>query len=483
MKHADRRSGVAVLGFAAAILPLFLCVGLAIDASILFVIKSKLSAAVDAGALAGARALSRGNDDAAQRTRAQEVASAYVRANFPDGYIMTRNRTINQPTITLTGAHQRSVSVTASVQAPAFFMKVAPAFMGGSWTDTTVRAMATAIRRDVNIVLVLDRSRSMNVSSSCDELRSSAASFAGKFAPGRDNLGLVTYATSSATEFAMGNNFATASTTMYTRINNITCQSGGTSSADGLSRGYWELAGLNQPAALNIILFFTDGEPTAIHGTFTMTTGGSCPASARPTMPGVWTVGGSEIWGLLSPSNGLSPVVDDNRPSPNAVGATTCSFAQNWPSNTANQTPPNADDTSAYLFVPDTDVWGNSLDTGYRTPITRTNITGYGNRIAKSNASNVRPAAYNAADDAARRIRIGAVMNGRSLTGVGIFAIGLGNSDEPANETFMLRVANDPRSPIYTTAQREGLYVPAPTAADLHSAFTRIASEILRLSQ
>jgi von Willebrand factor type A domain len=112
-------------------------------------------------------------------------------------------------------------------------------------------------------MLVIDRSRSSEVSNSCDDLRAAAVGFVTKFAPGRDNLGLVTYGTSSFLEFPTGNNFATANPTLESRISSIVC-TGGTASSDGLSRGYWNLAGLNQPAALNVILFFTDGQPTAI---------------------------------------------------------------------------------------------------------------------------------------------------------------------------------------------------------------------------
>jgi Flp pilus assembly protein TadG len=456
-----RRRGFALLVLAATIIPIFACVGLAIDTSILYVLKSKLSAAVDAGSLAGARALSRGINDTAQRTRAQEVATSYVRANFVSGYMMSAGLTIDQPQVDISISNQRSVTVTASVRSPTFFMRV----LTGS--QPLIRAAATAIRRDVNIMLVLDRSKSMNDSGSCDDMRSAASGFVSKFAPGRDNVGLETFATSTVVEFPIGDDFATASTTLNTRISRISCASGGTSSADALSRAYWELAGLNQPASLNAIVFFTDGQPTAVNANIPITAGGPCPASARPTLPGVWTLGGTP-WGILNSQNGLSPIADDNRATPNSAG---CGF-----------TPTDFTDTSDYTYIPNTDVWGNGLDTGFMTGISRSSIAG-GSRIRKDVAANVVPAATNAADDAGRRIRVGAAMNGRALPNVVIFGIGLGNASSPASHTFMLRVTNDSQSPLYTPDQREGLYVFAPSAADLHDAFTRLASEILRLSQ
>jgi Mg-chelatase subunit ChlD len=461
-------SGFALVVLAAMIIPMVAFTGLAIDTGVLYIVKGRLSSSVDAGALAGARALSRGSDDAAQRSRAQDVGAAYVRANFPNGYLMSRNLNVLTPTIDVSVANQRSVTITATVEAPTFFMKIFGQDLA------TVRVTATAVRRDVNIMLVMDRSRSMDVSGSCDDMRAAAIGFVTKFAPGRDNLGLVTFATSSFIEFPMGNNFATANPTLETIIERITCASGGTSTADGLSRGYYELARLNEPSSLNAIVFFTDGQPTAVHASFPITAGGPCPAAARPNLPGVWTVGGGAsppVWGLLNPSVGPSPVADDNRPAPNSTG---CKFQQSW-----NE---NVNDTSDYTYIPNTDIWGNSLDTGYQGPIVRSNVAG-GNRIRKDLGSNVPPASMNAAADAARRIRIGAVMSGRTLPNVVIFGIGLGDAAQPASHDFILRVTNDRRSPIYSSDQREGLYVFAPTAADLNDAFTRLASEILRIAQ
>ena len=45
---------------------------------------------------------------------------------------------------------------------------------------------------------------------------------------------------------------------MPTILNNLVCN-GATSSALGLKIGYQQLVTLNQPNALNVVLFFTDG--------------------------------------------------------------------------------------------------------------------------------------------------------------------------------------------------------------------------------
>ena len=69
------------------------------------------------------------------------------------------------------------------------------------------------------------------------------------------------------------------------------------------------------------------------------------------------------------------------------------------------------------------------------------------------------------------------------MTGITIFSIGLGNSTYPANSDFLERVANDPQSSAFSSSAPTGLYVFAPTAADLTDAFSRVASEILHLAK
>jgi hypothetical protein len=66
------------------------------------------------------------------------------------------------------------------------------------------------------------------------------------------------------------------------------------------------------------------------------------------------------------------------------------------------------------------------------------------------------------------------------LGGVTVYAIGLGDVDP----TFLRRVANDSASTDFVAAgQTEGLYVFAPTPAQLQQAFQTVANEIFRLIQ
>ena len=83
-------------------------IGLAIDTSVLYIVKAKLQGAVDGAALAGARALARGANGAAQIASAQAAAQAYVKLNIPEGYLLSTNLVVSLPTVDLSVAFQRT---------------------------------------------------------------------------------------------------------------------------------------------------------------------------------------------------------------------------------------------------------------------------------------------------------------------------------------------------------------------------------------
>ena len=87
-------------------------------------------------------------------------------------------------------------------------------------------------------------------------------------------------------------------------------------------------------------------------------------------------------------------------------------------------------------------------------------------------------AAINAADYQAQ-----VILNDATYKPV-IYTIGLGGAqDMPIDSVLLERIANDPRSPIYNSSLKTGMYVPAPTTSQLNQAFQLVAGQILRLSQ
>ena len=85
-------------------------VGLAVDGSVLYLIKAKLSKAVDAAALAGARSLSVGMDINSQTDSASATARSFFYANFPNGYWNTSNLTLTGRDVVLISPISPSVT-------------------------------------------------------------------------------------------------------------------------------------------------------------------------------------------------------------------------------------------------------------------------------------------------------------------------------------------------------------------------------------
>jgi Flp pilus assembly protein TadG len=481
-RRAER--GIAVLLTAVMLVLLMPMIGLLFDGTMMFIIKSRLQGAVDGAALEGCRALARGADSPSQTAAAQAAAISYVNLNYPGSYFFSTNLVISTPTVNLSVQYQRTVTVLAQVTYPGLFTGYL--HLGST---TTVAATASSTRKDVNVVMVVDRSGSLAASGSCVPLMAAASNFVAQFASGRDNIGLVTFASSTYVNFPAGNTFDTATPSMTTIINSISC-AGSTSSAMGLWSGYDQLVGLNQPGALNAILFFTDGQPTGVvfampvanSSSCTSYTSGSSVPGAKGTITGLYNTftNVNEFFGILNQngitgSNGQQSITNDDLiPAPNSNG---CAYDAGWSNNDSAN---NMTVTTDFVGVPTTDVYGSSANTSYE-PVTL-NAAGL---IDINNNNNAQAMALNAADSAATRIRAGTVdpTYNRGLTNILIYSIGLGNAAIPASPTFLERVSNDPRSPIYNASEPQGLYIYAEDTGGLQTAFAAVASQILRLAK
>jgi len=445
-------------------------IGLSVDAGILYAVKTKLSMACDAGALAGAGALSRGMSDAAQQASAQAVAVEYILMNFPNNYFGTPAPNPPAPTIDESVPNQRSVTVTASVSVPLYFLR----WLGQS--SQTVNASATAVRRDVNVAFVMDRSGSLALSGSCVPLQQAATFFVNNFANGRDNVSLVTFASSSRPDFPMANNFLSASPSVPSILSSLTC-TGDTNTSQGLWEGYSQLVALNEPNALNVILLFTDGYPTAVTATYPIKPSSSCSDHTAKTavMGAGFNLGAPTtpvaIGGLWNPLAPPQPLAVDDTIGPVGDYAN-CSYASNWSNSQWNV-------SNDVTYIPSTDYYGNAMNTNYQ-PVTYYD----GNGDINMDPVSMMNASWNAADNAGYRIRQGASVPGvgAGLSGITVFTIGLGNAGGVPND-FLERVANDPRASNYDSTKPTGLFQYAPTSAELSEAFSTIASQILHLAK
>ncbi len=436
----DQRGGVIVM-IALSIVVLLGFTGLAIDGGRAYGVKAKLSAAADAAAIAGARAIAEGANDGERAARAQAAAERFFNANYPRGF---QNTTVAVPVTTATrdpmGFWQITVNVTARM--PTFFMRV----LGQDRVD--VVTVAQTIRRDVDLMLVMDSSGSLsNPPGTMRKLQDAAIdSFVTRFipGPGGDRMGMASFASGSVLNQPIDRTATRGfdRDRIVTAINAL-ASAGTTAGGEGMRRGLEELNAV--PAAmrssLRVILFFSDGAPNQVSATFN-------------------TASGTVTGNLFSDTsgNGLLPASSVYR------NDRIDQFLNSY-------TIPTLPDRGAGN-VPLASYHGRRTLTG--SPVTNTRC-------------NVNKAARNMVENVANDARAGGVI---------VYTIGLGANlntlevgmcgytNEEHGSQIMKRLANTRDSgPTFNPAQPIGLYCHAATASDLEQCFSTIASEILRLTQ
>jgi Flp pilus assembly protein TadG len=259
-----RQSGMAIIFYATMLFFVIGCVGLAVDVGTIYMIKARLSSAVDGAALAAGRSVNLANDVATATTNATNTANAFFAANFPTGYF----NSLNAPTVTPTFTQETDangnpsgvldIQVTASATAPTYFMNVFNVH------SINVAATGTASRRGLVLMLVLDQSSSMGsgAGSPCEVMKAAAQNFLTLFSP-YDQIGLVT--------FDITAHLKDSPTTTRTQVGNdiaaIGCGSN-TNTISALELAYQQIQNTNLPLALNTIVLFTDGSPNGITANF-----------------------------------------------------------------------------------------------------------------------------------------------------------------------------------------------------------------------
>lgn len=423
---------------ALVVLPL---IGLSIDGGVAYFAHARLSSAVDAAGLAGARSLNVGQDPASQAANAEAIATKYFNANFPPGILNSTNTTVTADPPQVSSYHTITMHVHASSDVQLYFLG-----MLGHPT-AHLAADATTSRRDVNVILAVDRSGSM--AGVCEVMKADVQNFVDRFVDGRDRVGLITFTGSANVDYGATKQFKSQNPSMKDKIAQLNCANN-TGSAAALSLAEQKILEGAEPGALNIVVFFTDGVPNGF-------TAGPATQGAKAGFPlksGKTCGAYSYAPGYIANGGGIYD------PGSQDISSTLLKTLSNCPSGSMSQL------AQSYQFIPDVDSWFNSAS-GYAA-VTR-DSSGH---IVFSSA-NSDAVSLNAADDAALKIR---------NDGTVIYAIGLG-SNGGVDDTFLRRVANDPTSAQYNANQPTGKYYYAPTAGQLGAAFQSIASEILRISQ
>jgi Mg-chelatase subunit ChlD len=463
-------------------------IGLGFDLATLYVVKSKLSTAADSAALAGARALSQGANSAAQTASAMSTAQSFFSGNFPSGYWRSTGGSANVVVDSTSFPNYRTVTVTATAQAPLYFLRVL------NQQSSTLNVISKAGRRDVLLMMVLDRSSSMTGvvagtgETACDLMKTDAADFVNYFAPGRDQLGLVAFG-SSVFFYPSTTSFTTpdaGGNTIQSLIGQLTCGDN-TASAAAMATAYQELQNVNNPNRMNVIMFMTDGRPNGVTADYSLpglgvTDGCKMPANT-PGVIAQWAGGAVPNGSTAGVMNATTTAITFPNDGHSLTGSSGCKF--NGPNLTnVSQDIPN---------LPTQDFFGNALAGPYSqlNGATWPYTTAFNRIGAVSVPQQIVIASTNALDNEATQVRTDATLHPYIYD---IALLGDGPvSDQP--DTLLLRkIAND-RSLAGDTgvgltfyqaqiSQPHGYFAIAPDASQLALAFNTIATQIsVRLAQ
>ncbi|HXM44362.1 MAG TPA: VWA domain-containing protein [Bryobacteraceae bacterium] len=463
--------------------------GLGFDVATLYLIKSKLGAAADSASLAGARALSQGATQGAQTASAIGTAQSYFSGNFPAGYWRTTGASATVTVDDTSIPNYRSVNVNATVQAPLYFLRVF------NQQASTINVTATAGRRDVLMMMVLDRSSSMNGvvagtgQTACALMKVDAANFVSYFAPGRDQIGLVAFG-SSVYFYPSTTNFTTPDAngnTIPSLIGQLTCNEN-TSSAAAIARAYQELTAVNNPNRMNVIMFMTDGRPNGVTADYsTVQVNGKC--SLPVGTPGViaqWAGGAvtsGNTAGVMSATTTSITFPNDGY---GISGSSNCQFNQ---SNNTALTNVRSDIPN----LPATDYFNNSTLGPYSQANSATwpYTTPFNPVGAVSIPQQIVVASANVLDNEATQVRTNTTLNPFIYD---IALMGNGPVDDMPDTLLLQKIANDPALAGQTGIgqtfyqqqinQPHGYFAIAPNASQLGVAFDTIAEQIsIRLAR
>ena len=273
--NSKRRGGQILPMFALFVTLLLGFVSFAFDWVYAYVVKAFLVTTSDATVLACVRALPQGS------TAVDNAAATTFDANFPPGFLKAISRSYTGPTVIDNADGTRTVELIARATIPTFFL----GFFGYNSLD--IAAGSTALRRDVNLILVLDRSGSMVLApvdsqgrTPFQALQESSKLFLDKFDETRDKFGVVSFGTNALVDYTPQTNFKTPLNNLIDSMQSYS--SNRTNSALALFEAYNELKLLNDPGPLNVVVYFTDGQSTAFPGQFDVLTAGSPSCTFSP---------------------------------------------------------------------------------------------------------------------------------------------------------------------------------------------------------
>ncbi|NPV04430.1 MAG: VWA domain-containing protein [Syntrophaceae bacterium] len=254
----DNRGAFAVI-FALVLVVLLGFTALGIEAGRWYLVRAELAKGVDAGALAAAKNISNPYVDPVV------IAREFGEENFRAGYIDTPESGTGVVRFSAQMLAENRVSVRGDVNARAHLARL-------FGVDTIpVSAVGVAQRREVEIMMILDRSGSM-AGQKMTDLKRAANSFLDFFVEtqAEDRVGLISFATTVSLDRPLGSDFVDP---MRSAINAMTAV-GATNTEDALDRAggtgsFTDQSGLpGDRRVQQFAVFFSDGMPTALRERF-----------------------------------------------------------------------------------------------------------------------------------------------------------------------------------------------------------------------
>ncbi|GJL55735.1 MAG: hypothetical protein NPIRA02_28670 [Nitrospirales bacterium] len=265
--------GMFALATALALVSLFGFVALGIEVGKWYIVRAELAKSVDAASLVGAKNISNPwliahfPEASTQEEGIRELVTLVGEANFTPGFFGA-----GAPTIEMTeDLANGKVIVSSQTDVTNYAARVLETSQNAGQFDTTqVSTIGGAQKRDVEIMLVLDRSGSM--SQEMDDLKDAAKSFVDYFQDTEDDdkIGLISYSTAVSVDEPLSTNFVDAikvkidamSAVGWTNMEDALDQADGPSGFSDQS----EVPG--DQRVQQFLVFFTDGIPTAFRATY-----------------------------------------------------------------------------------------------------------------------------------------------------------------------------------------------------------------------
>ncbi len=499
-----RNRGVVLILTAISLVGIGGMVGLAVDMGIAYFLKARLSQAIDAAALAGARSLPRGVElSDAQKASAAAVALNFFKANFPDNFW---GCTVAAPQMNFSVDTQyatKYLQITDTVTSPLYFLRIL------GLNNITIGASGRAARRDVNIMLVIDRSSSMSANGAIGPTITAATAFVNEFVPQRDILGMVVF---GGDYYLYPPTLDFGTTSADPLVNEIAKiqSSGNTNTATALWVAYNALAQLKQTGALNVIVFFTDGLPNGIladmiHNVVPKTGVAvdyrKNPASCGPKNdPVTKAPPAGQMVGWFSQTSSFAPTgnvgglyttvtptvadLQDGSQGHVIAAAAGCQIA-----TTANYLHNDFKQFPAYDYY-GTPSWNDPNIVSYLKGKAYHNVTQTDMNAGLTSPQELGYMSQNTADFVAQRWRNG------DINGIVPLVYGITLTEakgEAPDPVFMLRVTNAISGPnnagaiipntFYDNTKPTGTYINTSQKSELTSAFLQIASQILHLDR